>query len=42
MAKETLGKPFRKKSSRGKFAKGTLIQYKYVAGKKVATVKAKK
>jgi len=41
MAKTTFGKPFRKKSSRGKFKKGTLIQYKYADGRKVGTVKAR-
>lgn len=35
----TYGKPFRKKSSRGKHRKGTLVKYKYVGGRKVATVK---
>jgi len=40
--KEKLGKPFRKKSPGGKFKKGTLIQYKYVNGRKVSTVKAKR
>lgn len=35
----TYGKPFRKKSSRGKHRKGQLIKYKYVNGRKVSTVK---
>jgi hypothetical protein len=33
------GKPFRKKSNRGKHRKGTLIKYKYVRGRKVGAVK---
>ena len=36
------GKSFRKKTSRGKFPKGTLIKYKYVRGRKVGAVKARK
>ncbi len=36
------GKAFRKKSSKGKFRKGTLIRYKYVNGKKVGAVKSRK
>lgn len=34
------GKPFAKKSSSGKFKKGTLVRYKYVNGRRVATEKA--
>jgi hypothetical protein len=40
--KTTYGKPFRKKSSKGKFRKGTLIRYKYVNGRRVGSVKSKK
>lgn len=40
--KTTLGKAFRKKSSGGKFRKGTMIQYKYVNGRRVGAVKARK
>ena len=36
------GKAFKKKSSRGKFKKGTLVRYKYVNGRRVATEKARK
>ena len=39
--KTKLGKAFRKKSSGGKFRKGTMIQYKYVNGRRVGAVKAK-
>ena len=35
------GKAFRKKTSRGKFRKGTLIKYKYVRGRKVGAVAAR-
>ena len=40
--KTTFGKAFRKKSSRGKFKKGTLIRYKYVNGRRVGSEKARK
>jgi len=40
--KTTYGKPFRKKSSGGKFRKGTKIQYKYVNGRRVGSVKSRK
>ena len=40
--KTTYGKAFRKKSSRGKFKKGTKIQYKYVNGRRVGARKARK
>lgn len=36
------GKAFRKKSSRGKFRKGTLIRYKYQNGRRVGAVKSRK
>jgi len=41
-ATEKLGKAFKKKSSGGKFRKGTMIQYKYVNGRRVGAVKARK
>jgi hypothetical protein len=41
MAKTRYGKAFRKKTSRGKFRKGTLIRYKYVNGRKVGAVKSR-
>ena len=41
-ATEKLGKAFKKKSSSGKFRKGTMIQYKYVNGRRVGAVKARK
>jgi hypothetical protein len=41
-AKTTFGKAFRKKSSRGKFKKGTWIKYKYVNGRRVGSVKSRK
>jgi len=41
-ATEKLGKAFKKKTSGGKFRKGTLIQYKYVNGRRVGAVKARK
>ncbi len=41
MAKARFGKAFRKKSSRGKFRKGTWIRYKYVNGRKVGAVKSR-
>jgi len=34
------GKSFKKKSTSGKFKKGTLVRYKYVNGRRVATEKA--
>jgi len=37
-----LGKAFRKKTSSGKFRKGTMIQYKYVNGRRVGAVKARR
>jgi hypothetical protein len=40
--KVTYGKAFRKKGSRGKFRKGTLVKYKYENGRRVGTVKARK
>lgn len=40
--KEKLGKAFKKKTSGGKFRKGTLIQYKYVNGRRVGAVKARR
>ena len=40
--KTTFGKAFRKKSSSGKFKKGTLIRYKYVNGRRVGSEKARK
>lgn len=42
MAKTRYGKAFRKKTSKGKFRKGTLIRYKYVNGKRVGAVKSRK
>lgn len=42
MAKTRYGKAFRKKNSKGKFRKGTLIRYKYVNGKRVGAVKSRK
>lgn len=39
---EKLGKAFKKKTSGGKFRKGTLIQYKYVNGRRVGAVKARR
>lgn len=41
-AKTTYGKPFRKKSSKGKFKKGTMIRYKYVNGRRVGAEKSRK
>ena len=41
MMKTTYGKPFRKKSNRGKFKKGTWIKYKYVNGRRVGSVKSR-
>lgn len=40
--KTTYGKTFKKKGSRGKFRKGTLVKYKYENGRRVGTVKARK
>lgn len=40
--KTTYGKPFRKKNSKGKFRKGTMIRYKYVNGRRVGAVKSRK
>ncbi len=40
--KTTYGKPFRKKSTSGKFKKGTWIKYKYLNGRRVGTVKSRK
>lgn len=40
--KVTYGEPFRKKGSRGKFKKGTMIRYKYVNGKRTGAVKSRK
>lgn len=40
--KTTFGKAFRKKSSKGKFKKGTWIKYKYVNGRRVGSVKSRK
>lgn len=42
MSKTKFGKSFRKKSSKGKFRKGTKIRYKYVNGRRVGAVKARK
>lgn len=41
-SKTTYGKSFKKKGSKGKFRKGTLVQYKYVNGRRVGTVKARR
>ena len=38
-SKVTYGKAFRKKTSRGKHRKGTLIKYKYQNGRRVGAVK---
>ena len=40
--KSKLGKAFKKKTSGGKFRKGTMIQYKYVNGRRVGAVKARR
>lgn len=40
--KVTFGKPFKKSKKGGKFRKGTLVQYKYLNGRRVSTVKARK
>ena len=37
--KVTYGKAFRKKTSRGKHRKGTLIKYKYQNGRRVGAVR---
>ncbi|MDG1950881.1 MAG: hypothetical protein P8J32_08780 [bacterium] len=43
MARFTYGKTFTKKSSRGKFKKGTRIRYKYNSrGRRVGAVKARR
>ena len=42
MAKTTYGKAFKKKSSKGKFRKGTWIRYKYSNGRRVGAVKSRK
>ena len=39
--KISYGKPFRKKGKGGAHRRGTLVRYKYVNGRRVATVKAK-
>jgi len=36
------GKSFRKKGSKGKHRKGTMIRYKYVNGRRVGAVKSRK
>lgn len=41
-SKTTYGKSFKKKGTSGKFRKGTLVQYKYVNGRRVGTVKARR
>ena len=40
--KTTYGKAFRKKTSSGKFKKGTWIKYKYQNGRRVGAVKSRK
>lgn len=42
MAKTRYGKSFKKKGTKGKFRKGTLIRYKYVNGRKVGAVKGRR
>ncbi len=42
MARTKYGKAFRKKTSKGKFRKGTMIRYKYVNGRRVGAVKSRK
>lgn len=37
--KVTYGKPFKKKGSRGKHRKGTMIKYKYQNGRRVGAVR---
>lgn len=39
--KTTYGTPFRKKTSKGKHRKGTMIRYKYVNGRRVGAVKSR-
>ncbi len=36
------GKPFRKKSNKGKHRRGTWIRYKYENGRRVGAVKSKR
>lgn len=40
--KTTYGAAFKKKGTGGKFRKGTMVQYKYVNGRRVGTVKARR
>lgn len=40
--KTTYGKAFKKQGTSGTFRKGTLVQYKYVNGRRVGTVKARR
>jgi hypothetical protein len=40
--KTTFGKAFRKKTSKGKFSKGTWIKYKYQNGRRVGAVQSRK
>lgn len=40
--KVTYGKAFKKKTTSGKFRKGTLIKYKYQNGRRVGAVKDRK
>ena len=40
--KVKFGKAFKKKTSKGKFRKGTWIKYKYLNGKRVGAVKSRK
>ena len=40
--KITYGKAFKKKTTSGKFRKGTLIKYKYQNGRRVGAVKSRK
>lgn len=40
--KTTYGKAFRKKTSKGKYKKGTWIKYKYENGRRVGAVKSRK
>lgn len=40
--KTTYGKAFRKKTSKGKFRKGTWIKYKYQNGRRVGAVKSRR
>lgn len=41
-SKTTYGKAFRKKTSKGKFRKGTWIKYKYQNGRRVGAVKSRR